>query len=153
MKRGWRVKSNQKTMKRLNTLVLVGVEHLTKRSLIALSNSPASKSLTNLNVSGRFNVSNSGLNIFYGIASITNAGGIAISKMQSLTNLNLCGLFQVGHSAIHSIATHCRKLLTLNISGCGNVTDSSVTTIAKYCTSCNSGSNRTINGSNECPCD
>ena len=120
--------------KRLNTLVLIGVDHLTKRSLIALANSPASKSLTDLNVSGRYNVSNSGLNIFYGIASITDAGGGAISKMQNLTKLNLCSLFQVGHSSVHAIGKHCRKLQSLNISGCGNVTDSSLTTIATYCT-------------------
>ena len=120
--------------KRMHSLVLVGVDKLTKKSLIHLGESPASKSLTNLNVSGRYNVSNSGLNIFYGIASITNQGGTALSKMKNLTSLNLCGLFQIGDASLQSIGRHCCKLLDLNVSGCGNVNNNSIKTIAAHLT-------------------
>ena len=111
---------------RLNTLTLVGVERITNRAMKALSFSASGRCLTSLNVSGRFNVSNSGLNIFYGIASITTPGAAALSHMTLISKLNLCGLHQIGNGAIASIATHCRHLTDLNVSGCGHIQDGSI---------------------------
>ena len=122
------------TCQRLNTLTMVGVERLTKRGLKALAYSASGKSMTSLNVSGRYNVSNSGLNVFYGIASITTPGARALSHMIHLTKLNLCGLHQIGNGAIKSIATHCKHLVDLNISGCGHVENHSIAVLSQTCT-------------------
>ena len=114
-------------------MTLVGVERITNRAMKALSFSASGRCLTSLNVSGRFNVSNSGLNIFYGIASITTPGAAALSHMTLISKLNLCGLHQIGNGAIASIATHCRQLTDLNVSGCGHIQDGSIKILSQNC--------------------
>ena len=129
----------------LETLVLVGVNNITDVGLLHLGKmrtrtTPTSKPkfgqkqivtvshnpLINLNVSGRFTVSNIGLNTFFGTARVTDIGIARMIKQgcgKRIVTLDLTGSGFVGDKTLKALGKGASMLKHLALSGCARITD------------------------------
>ena len=118
----------------LKRLVTVGVNRLTDASLRALAGARCRDTLTELNLSGRFQVTNVGLAQYYGVPRIGSAGIQALARhCTRLENLNFAGLSHINDIAIAALAQSCPALRVLNISGCEQVTERSLAVLGASC--------------------
>ena len=136
----------------LETLVLVGVTNITDAGLLHLGKIrtkgiPATKRkgvpvpavppinpLTTLNLSGRFAVSNIGLNTFFGMARITDVGVARMLKQgcsHGMVSLDLTGSVFIGDAMLRALGRQgSPSLKTLALSGCANITDVGIAALA-----------------------
>ena len=131
----------------LEELVLVGVTNVTDDGMLHLGRMRRKgtgtggekedlKSLENplrkLNLSGRFRVSNVGLNTFFGTARITDSGASRLlSRCNHLSSLDLTGSALIGDKTLRSLARSASPLLSeLALSGCARITDAGVEAVA-----------------------
>jgi Ca2+-binding EF-hand superfamily protein len=136
----------------LETLVLVGVNNITDAGLLHLGRIrtrgvPATtrkgirvpsikpvNPLSTLNLSGRFTVSNVGLNTFFGMARVSDVGVARMLKQGcsfSMMSLDLTGSSFIGDATLRALAREgSPNLKHLALSGCAKITDIGISALA-----------------------